>query len=150
MAWRRIVNWKECAPLVCLECQCRVEWDERSGCWPVLLLAGMRVVAAALQHRLPCWGFLLTEAESPGKLDAARLADCGVRPGPHYAQLKAGKTVELSDGRLLEPATFLGPPVPGRRLAVLGDTRDSGELAALVGEAGLDLLGMISRTIIGT
>ena len=69
--------------------------------------------------------------------------ECGVRPGPHYAQLKAGKTVELSDGRLLEPATFLGPPVPGRRLAVLGDTRDSGELAALVGEAGLDLLGRI-------
>jgi len=97
------------------------------------------VEAAALAHRVPSFGFVVTEAAVAGKLDSARLLAAGIRPGPIYGRLKAGQEVAW-EGAVLRPADFLGPEAAGRRVAVLGDTADSAELVALVGEEGLDLL----------
>ena len=99
----------------------------------------VEVRAAALVHRIPSFGFLITEAPGTGKLDAARLLEVGIKPGPIYGKLKAGLAVEW-EGKTLRPKDFLGPEMPGRRLAVLGDTKDSSRLSTLVGEGGVDLL----------
>ena len=99
----------------------------------------VEVQAAALAHRIPSFGFLLIEAPGPGKLDSDKLLEVGIKPGPIYGKLKAGLTVEW-EGKVLRPEDFLGPQLPGRRLAVLGDTKDSSRLSALVGEEGVDLI----------
>ena len=99
----------------------------------------MEVQAAALTHRIPSFGFLITEAAGPGKLDSDKLLEVGIKPGPIYGKLKAGLTVEW-EGNILRPEDFLGPEVAGRRLAILGDTKDSSRLSALVGEEGVDLI----------
>lgn len=110
-----------------------------AGGWHLLQEGGWRVEAAALKHRIPSFGFLLSEAPSPGRLDSGKLLDIGIKPGPIYGKLKAGQEVEW-EGKVLRPSDFLGQEVPGRRVAVCGDTSDSRELVELVGEAGLDLL----------
>ena len=79
----------------------RVEYSEDTRCWDLAhegfwgpgAGSGVRVVAAALRHRIPSWGFLVIEPSSPGKLDTEKLTAAGVNPGPAYGKLKAGHKV---------------------------------------------------------
>ena len=80
------------------------------------------VKAAPLNHRIACYGYRIEERPRPGTLNAAKLRDLGVPPGPLYARLKAGEDVELEDGRVIRSAEVTGPPIPGRVIAILGDT----------------------------
>jgi len=81
------------------------------------------VVCAKLDHRIDSYGYRVTEKDKPGKLDVARLEELGIPPGPLYGRIKRGETVELPDGTTLDGRTCIGPPIRGRKLAVLGDTR---------------------------
>ena len=49
--------------------------------------------------------------------------------------------VTLDSGDVLDPDEYLGPPVPGRSVAILGDTCDSSELAKYA--RNLDVLGIM-------
>jgi ribonuclease BN (tRNA processing enzyme) len=73
-------------------------------------------------------GYVVTEAEKPGALDARRAAALGVK-GKDLGRLKAGEDVKVSaaDGSdtVLHASDFLSAPIPGRRLLLLGDTCDS-------------------------
>ncbi|HBE6739781.1 TPA: ribonuclease Z, partial [Escherichia coli] len=50
------------------------------------------------------------------------LKAAGVPPGPLFQELKAGKTITLEDGRQINGADYLAAPVPGKALAIFGDT----------------------------
>lgn len=82
-----------------------------------------RVEAANLQHRMDCYGFRIVEKDKTGRLDADRLRELGVPPGPLYGRLKSGETVTLPDGRVVDGSKLVGPPISGRVIAILGDTR---------------------------
>ncbi len=73
-------------------------------------------------HPLPCSGYRIEQHDKPGFLDAARLKAEGVPRGPWYQQLKAGETVTLEDGRVINGADYLGSATRGKTLAILGDT----------------------------
>ncbi|MNP12001.1 Ribonuclease Z [compost metagenome] len=81
-----------------------------------------RVEAKRLDHRIESFGFRIVEKDKEGKLDAAKLKALGVPFGPLYGALKQGKSVTLEDGRVIESGDVVGPAVPGRIVAVLGDT----------------------------
>lgn len=49
----------------------------------------------------------------------------GLPPGPAYKELKAGRDVELQDGRVIRSADVVAAPVKGRKLVLLGDTRNA-------------------------
>jgi ribonuclease Z len=71
-------------------------------------------------------------------LDGNRLAALGVPAGPLRAELAAGRSVMLSDGRRIDPESVQGPPAAGTSLAVVGDAE---EVDALIGPvAGADAL----------
>lgn len=55
----------------------------------------------------------------PGKFDVQRAKALGLKPGPAYGVLKAGKRVTMDDGTVIEPSQVLEPPVPGRFFAVI-------------------------------
>src|SRR5947209_7968572 len=71
-------------------------------------------------------------------LDGDRLAALGVSPGPLRAELAAGRSVVLPDGRRIGPESVRGPPAAGASLAVVGDTEEVDTLTQAV--AGADAL----------
>lgn len=80
------------------------------------------VTAARVEHRIESFGFRIVEKDLEGRLDAASLKKLGVPPGPVYAELKQGRTITLPDGRTIDGSAFVGPPIPGRIVTIVGDT----------------------------
>ena len=80
------------------------------------------MTAYPLEHPLECYGYRIEEHDKPGALNAQALKAAGVPPGPLFQALKAGKTITLEDGRQINGADYLAAPVPGKALAIFGDT----------------------------
>jgi len=59
----------------------------------------------------------------------------GLKPGPLYAQLKAGKPVTLASGRVVLSSEVLEEAIPGRKVCVFGDC------SSAVGDGALRLCG---------
>jgi ribonuclease Z len=85
--------------------------------------ASFRVEAALLEHRIDSYGYRITEKDMPGRLLHEKLLADGVQPGPIYARIKRGESVTLPDGRQLTPSLYVAPPIPGRVVVIMGDTR---------------------------
>ncbi|NEQ32684.1 MAG: ribonuclease Z [Leptolyngbya sp. SIO4C5] len=75
-----------------------------------------------LEHRVPAFGYRITEKDRPGRFDVKRAAALGIPPGPIYGRLKRGELVELPNGRRIHGSELCGPPLPGRKLAYCTDT----------------------------
>lgn len=90
------------------------------------------VTCGALSHRLPAFGYRVTEKDRPGRFDVERARTLGIPEGPLYGRLKRGETVTLPDGRALDGRELTGPTETGRSVAYCTDTvycRGSVELA---------------------
>ncbi|MDX6645996.1 MAG: ribonuclease [Miltoncostaeaceae bacterium] len=99
-----------------------LELDER-GPGLVWRGEGARLEAFPTEHSVPSLGFALLEEDRPGQFDVAAALAAGVPEGPLFGRLQRGEEVALPSGRVVRPAEVLGPPRPGRRLVVTGDTR---------------------------
>ncbi|MCT7680186.1 MAG: ribonuclease Z [Lactobacillus crispatus] len=77
------------------------------------------VYCKKLDHRVASFGFRVVEKSHPGVLLMDKLAPYHLPNGPILGQLKAGKVVELEDGRVLNGKDFLGPEKKGRIVDVL-------------------------------
>jgi ribonuclease Z len=81
----------------------------------------------------------MNENDKPGKLDALKLKkDYDINPGPVYGKIKSGEVIKLDDGKQINPEDYLSPSLPGRKLAIFGDTYDSYHMALIC--KGSDLL----------
>jgi ribonuclease Z len=78
---------------------------------------GYLIAPFAVEHRVRAYGYAVVEHERPGRFDEARARELGVTPGPDYGRLQSGETV--GDVR---PEQVLGPPRPGRKVVISGDT----------------------------
>ncbi|XP_072019904.1 zinc phosphodiesterase ELAC protein 1-like isoform X2 [Amphiura filiformis] len=112
-----------------------IRTDEQ-GRWKVTEDDNFVVWAAPLQHRIPCFGYVIHQKPVPGKLDVALLQSKGIPPGPIYGQLKSGKTVTCN-GITIKPEEVVGPPRPGKKIVILGDTMDSSKMAAIATDADI-------------
>ncbi len=101
-------------------------------------LGPRRVQARRVRHRVPCFAFVITDAERTGSLDVAALRARGVEPGPCCARLKAGEDLRLPNGAVVHPADVLAPPTPGHRIVFSGDTDDASPVAEAA--VGCDVL----------
>ena len=110
----------------------------KNGVWRVCQEGILTVLAAPLKHRTICFGYVIQEQESLGKLDPNVLKEKGIPPGPLYAKLKNGETITAPDGSLVTPKDALGMPRPGRKIVILGETCDSSEIEEIA--AGADVL----------
>ena len=96
---------------------------------------GFKVTTMALDHKIACYGYRIEEADHPGELQVEKLREAQVPSGPIYGQLKAGKTVKLDDGRVINGKDFIGKPQPGRIVTILGDTRQTPDAVVLAHKA---------------
>ena len=93
---------------------------------------GYRIAPFAVDHRVPAYGYALFEDERPGRFDAELAQRLGVTPGPDFGRLQRGEAV---DG--VAPEQVLGPPRPGRKLVLSGDTAPCPALVVAAHEADL-------------
>ena len=80
------------------------------------------VNCACLKHRLPAFGYRVSEKDKPGVFDIKKAEDSNIPPGPVYSELQAGKTVKLKDGRSFNGQDFCGPLRKGESFVYCTDT----------------------------
>ncbi|MEB3326608.1 MAG: ribonuclease Z [Synechococcus sp.] len=98
----------------------------------------LTVRCAPLTHRVPAFAYRVDQKPRRGHFDVERARALGIAPGPIYAELKAGHSVTLDDGRIINGTSLCGPDRPGASLVYCTDTvfcEAAVELAA-----GADLL----------
>lgn len=99
---------------------------------------GYRLEPFAVEHGLAAIGYALVEDERPGRFDVETADALGVPFGPERGALQHGEPVTLADGSVVAPGQVLGPPRPGRKLVLSGDTRPAKSVVEAA--AGADLL----------
>jgi len=118
--------------------------------WRLFEDDNVAVRAAPLQHTVPCVGYVVREADRPGKLrvdtvlplleaQRAGLREIGVRDPrallKRIKELQPGDVYDLPDGSVIRCEDALDPPQKGRKVVMLGDTCDAGPLAHLAHNA---------------
>ena len=86
---------------------------------------GYRIKTCAIEHTIPGLAYALIEDPRPGRFYPDRAVKLGVKPGPDFSSLQAGKILELPGGRIVRPEDVMGPPRPGRKIVYANDTRPS-------------------------
>lgn len=91
----------------------------------VLERDGYKIAPIPVSHRvLNALGYVLYEDPRPGEFDTQAATALGLVPGPEFGQLQRGETV-----RGVQPDQVLGPPRPGRKIVISGDTSPCETLA---------------------
>jgi len=93
---------------------------------------GYKIVPVPVAHRGTAYAYVLFEHERPGHFDPEAAAMLGVNPGPDFGRLQHGETV---DG--VAPEQVMGPPRPGRKVVLSGDTRPCDALTVAACQADL-------------
>jgi ribonuclease Z len=83
---------------------------------------GYRLAAFAVAHGVPAVGWSVIEATRPGRFDVEAADALGVPSGPARGALQRGEAVTLPDGQVVSADQVLGPPRPGRKVVITGDT----------------------------
>ena len=85
---------------------------------------GYEIVPFEVDHRSSeSLGFALVEETRKGRFDPDHARALGIPEGPMWGQIHRGQPVTLPDGRVVQPSELVGPPRPGRRVVLTGDTR---------------------------
>lgn len=87
-----------------------------------LLVGPFQVIAKPLEHRILCFGYRLSESPKAGKFNSQAADELGIPQGPQRRDLQQGTPVRIN-GKLIKPEQVVGPPIPGRTIAYLTDTR---------------------------
>ncbi|HWH06536.1 MAG TPA: ribonuclease Z, partial [Gaiellaceae bacterium] len=103
----------------------------------VLPRDGYDIRTVAVRHGAVALGYALVEHDRPGRFDVEAADRLGVPP-PARGLLQRGEAVTLPDGRAVTPDAVLGPPRPGRKLVLTGDTAPVQSVVEAA--AGADLL----------
>lgn len=103
--------------------------------WTLLDDGPVRVTAGALSHRVPSFGFVMTEQDLPGSLNVNKLRSFGLQPGPIVGRILSGEEVITPDGFNVKTEDVVNPKQPGRKLVICGDSMDSSKLSPLAENA---------------
>jgi ribonuclease Z len=96
------------------------------------------IVAFETDHRADTIGYALVEHIRLGRFNPDQARELGIPEGPLWGRLHKGETIELPDGRRIEPVRLVGEPRRGRKLVYTGDTRPCATVVEAA--AGADLL----------
>ncbi len=84
---------------------------------------GYHVKVMNVDHGVPALGYCFEENIRPGRFNKSKALELGIPEGPLFGKLQRGNTITLRDGRIITPDMVLGPPRPGRKIVISGDTR---------------------------
>jgi ribonuclease Z len=92
--------------------------------------AEVEVQSTALSHRVPSYGYSFSEKGIRGKLDALKLKQDGIPPGPVWNRIQQGQNAVLPNGHAVTADNYLLPPRKPRKIIVGGDNDTPALLAA--------------------
>lgn len=98
----------------------------------MLVRDGYRIATVPVAHRVPAFGYVLFEDHRPGVFDPGAAQRLGLVAGPEFGRVQRGETV-----RGVAPEQVLGPPRPGRKVVLSGDTAPCDRLRIAAHEADL-------------
>jgi len=85
---------------------------------------GYAIVPFAAEHGgAPSLGYAMVEEARKGEFHPDIARALNIPEGPLWGKLHKGETITLESGRKVEPRELVGPPRPGRRVVITGDTR---------------------------
>lgn len=115
--------------------------NESTQSWELFDDNRCSVMACPLEHTVPTVGYVIIEKPTSGKLNMdlvrpileANKDKLGVKnPFSLLSKIKEGQTISLIDDTvILRPEDVLGPPRPGRKVVILGDTCHSDNIIPL-------------------
>jgi ribonuclease Z len=88
----------------------------------ILARDGYELRMFAVDHGVSAVGYAFVEDVRPGRFDVAVADALGVPHGPERGALQAGEEIHVPGGRVVAAEEVLGPPRPGRKLVLTGDT----------------------------
>jgi len=97
----------------------------------------IKVNCACLKHKIPAYGYRVSEKDKPGIFDIKKAESLNIKPGPIYSELQKGEKVVLADGRSFNGEEFCGPPRKGESFVYCTDTVFSESAVALSKNADL-------------
>jgi len=97
-----------------------------------LVRDGYRIAPVQAAHRGPALSYVMFEDQRPGVFDQKAALALGLVEGPEFGRVQRGETV-----RGIGPEQVLGPPRPGRKLVLSGDTTPSEALGIAAHRADL-------------
>jgi ribonuclease Z len=101
----------------------------------VLERVGYRIAVFRVHHGRSSNGYALVEARRAGEFNVDAATALGVPTGPLFGTLQRGETVVVGDGTTVRPEQVLGPPRPGRKIVLTGDTRPTRSVVDAAREA---------------
>ena len=96
----------------------------------------LKVNCTCLKHKVPAYGYRVTEKDKPGTFDIKKAEALKIPPGPIYSELQQGKKV-LINGKSYDGKEFCGPPRRGESFVYCTDTVFSESAVALSKNADL-------------
>ena len=96
----------------------------------------IEVNCTILKHRLPAYGYRVSEKDKPGIFNIKKAESLKIPPGPIYSKLQTGQTIIL-DGRTFNGKEFVGPPRKGKSFVYCTDTVFSESAVKLSKDADL-------------
>jgi len=94
------------------------------------------VLAAHVDHTIPCLAYALIEKDRPGKFIPEKARSLGVREGPLWKKLQLGESVEVKGGTI-RPADVMEGSRPGLKVVYSIDTRPCKSVVTLARNADL-------------
>jgi len=94
----------------------------------VLERDGYRLATFAVAHGVSSLGWALIEPTRPGRFEVEGADALRGPSGPERGAVQRGEAVTLAGGRTVAPADVLGPPRPGRKIVMTGDTAPSEQI----------------------
>lgn len=103
---------------------------DHTGAWNCVQEQAITVNAKLIKHRVPTFGFVVKETDIAGKLDAAKCDDLGVPPDKRGVFKSGHDLVVKHEGieTVVRAGDVCGPPIPGRKVVILGDTSDASNI----------------------
>jgi ribonuclease Z len=109
---------------------------------------GFHVRCFPLSHTKPCYGYALEEEMRPGEFNPQKARALNIPMGKLWGRLQKGETIELEDGKTVQPTDVMGPARMGRKFSYVTDSLATPEIATHV--IGSDLFvceGMFTKDL---
>ncbi|MEM1547469.1 MAG: ribonuclease Z [Thermoproteota archaeon] len=112
---------ESCLPMIFYKPSFPLEIQEFEGSSIVASGRNYKVYSYRVKHSVESYAYCFKEDDRPGKFNAEKAEELGIKPGPLRSMLIRGEPVRLENGRIIKPEEVVGPPRPGVKIVYTGD-----------------------------